>query len=157
MSSLSRCDQPPACQLIRGITAIVPAYNEAGSIADTIVSLKRQTHPIAEIIVVDDCSTDDTGAIAGALAEMLAGRVALLCSEPFALRHGASWAPLADTSLHRGYDPGTTRRQPNVARMPDWLVTLLASAIGATPTAAPVPAASRAADHDAPSRLAARG
>ncbi|ARF53510.1 LysR family transcriptional regulator [Streptomyces gilvosporeus] len=97
------------------------------------------------------------GAIAGALAEMLAGRVALLCSEPFARRHGASWAPLADTSLHRGYDPGTTRRQPNVARMPDWLVALLASAVGATPTAAPVTAASRAADHDAPSRLAARG
>ena len=50
-----------------GITAIVPAYNEALSIADTILSLQRQTHPIAEIIVVDDCSSDETGAIAAAL------------------------------------------------------------------------------------------
>jgi poly-beta-1,6-N-acetyl-D-glucosamine synthase len=45
-----------------GLTVIVPAYNEAESIADTIRSLQAQTVPIAEIIVVDDCSTDETGA-----------------------------------------------------------------------------------------------
>ncbi len=50
-----------------GLTAIVPAYNEAASIAATIQSLQRQTRPIDTIIVVDDCSTDDTAAIARAM------------------------------------------------------------------------------------------
>src|SRR5829696_1436522 len=47
-----------------GLTVLVPAYNEAGSIADTIRSLQAQTVPIDEIVVVDDCSTDDTARIA---------------------------------------------------------------------------------------------
>lgn len=58
---------PRAEALNGGLTAIVPAYNEAASIADTIRSLQRQTVAVAEIIVVDDCSTDDTGAVAKAL------------------------------------------------------------------------------------------
>lgn len=49
-----------------GLTVIVPAFNEAGSIADTIRSLQSQTRPPQEILVVDDCSTDDTAAIAAA-------------------------------------------------------------------------------------------
>src|SRR5829696_8429439 len=56
-----------ASSLVARITAIIPAYNESESIADTIRSLQRQTHPIDEIIVVDDCSTDNTGAVAVAL------------------------------------------------------------------------------------------
>jgi len=54
-------------ELRPGITAIVPAYNEAASIAATITSLKRQTRPLSEIIVVDDCSTDNTSEVARAL------------------------------------------------------------------------------------------
>ena len=46
------------------LTVLVPAYNEAGSIADTIRSLQAQTLRPAEIIVIDDCSTDDTAAVA---------------------------------------------------------------------------------------------
>jgi biofilm PGA synthesis N-glycosyltransferase PgaC len=46
-----------------GITAIVPAYNEAASIADTVRSLLCQTVPVY-VIVVDDCSTDSTALIA---------------------------------------------------------------------------------------------
>src|SRR6266481_4412982 len=49
------------------LTVIVPAYNEAASVADTIRSLQAQTAPPREIIVVDDCSTDGTGAVARAL------------------------------------------------------------------------------------------
>jgi poly-beta-1,6-N-acetyl-D-glucosamine synthase len=52
---------------VPGLTVIVPAYNEAGSIADTVRSLQAQTVGIAEIIVVDDCSTDGTGDAARAL------------------------------------------------------------------------------------------
>src|SRR2546427_2801474 len=48
------------------VTVLVPAYNEAKSIADTILSLRAQTAPPREIIVVDDCSTDGTGDVARA-------------------------------------------------------------------------------------------
>ena len=50
-----------------GITAIIPAYNEAASIASTVRSLLAQRLPLSEIIVIDDFSTDKTGAIAKAL------------------------------------------------------------------------------------------
>lgn len=50
-----------------GITAIVPAYNEAASIAATVRSLQAQSWPVAEIIVIDDFSADHTGDIARAL------------------------------------------------------------------------------------------
>ena len=46
------------------VTAIIPAYNESSTIAETIRSLQNQTLKPAEIIVVDDCSTDDTGELA---------------------------------------------------------------------------------------------
>src|SRR6202162_2017740 len=46
------------------LTVIVPAYNEAESIADTVHSLQAQTTPPTEIIVVDDCSTDATADVA---------------------------------------------------------------------------------------------
>ena len=48
------------------LTIIVPAFNEAKSIADTIRSLKEQTLQAEEIIVVDDFSNDGTGDIARA-------------------------------------------------------------------------------------------
>jgi biofilm PGA synthesis N-glycosyltransferase PgaC len=46
------------------VTAIVPAFNEADSVVETIESLRRQTTPPVEIIVVDDCSEDGTGEVA---------------------------------------------------------------------------------------------
>ena len=46
------------------LTVLIPAYNEAGSIADTIISLRRQTRKPDHVIVVDDCSKDGTGDIA---------------------------------------------------------------------------------------------
>ena len=61
---------PPGPRLAfagRDVTVIVPAYNEAASVADTIRSLQVQTERPAEIIVVDDCSTDGTGDVACAL------------------------------------------------------------------------------------------
>ena len=48
------------------VTVIVPAYNEAESVGETVGSLREQTCPPAEIIVVDDGSSDDTAAVAEA-------------------------------------------------------------------------------------------
>ena len=49
-----------------GLTVLIPAYNEAEMIADTIRSVQQQTMPPDEIIVIDDCSTDNTAAVARA-------------------------------------------------------------------------------------------
>lgn len=46
---------------------IVPAFDEAGTVADTVRSLQEQTVPPEEIIVVDDCSGDGTGEVARGL------------------------------------------------------------------------------------------
>ena len=46
------------------LTVIIPAYNEAESIGDTLLSLLTQTLPAEEVIVVDDFSTDGTGEVA---------------------------------------------------------------------------------------------
>lgn len=46
------------------LTVIIPAYNEAAHIKDTILSLQQQTTTPKEIIVVDDGSTDNTGDVA---------------------------------------------------------------------------------------------
>ncbi|HZR51558.1 MAG TPA: glycosyltransferase family 2 protein [Streptosporangiaceae bacterium] len=46
------------------VTVIVPAFNEESGIRDTLDALARQTQPPAQIIVVDDCSTDRTAEVA---------------------------------------------------------------------------------------------
>lgn len=45
------------------ITAIIPTYNRAALLKETLQSLAAQTRPIDEILVWDDGSTDDTEAV----------------------------------------------------------------------------------------------
>ncbi|WMS42791.1 glycosyltransferase family 2 protein [Acuticoccus sp. MNP-M23] len=45
---------------------VVPAYNAAATLADTLRSLLAQTFQDMEIVVVNDCSTDDTLEVAAA-------------------------------------------------------------------------------------------
>lgn len=49
-----------------GLTVLIPAYNESKFVADTIRSVQAQSRRPAEIVVVDDCSTDGTGDVARA-------------------------------------------------------------------------------------------
>jgi cellulose synthase/poly-beta-1,6-N-acetylglucosamine synthase-like glycosyltransferase len=61
----SRTNRDP--ELIPGLTVIVPAFNEEGSIAETIHSLLAQTRRPESIVVVDDGSSDGTAAVAQSL------------------------------------------------------------------------------------------
>jgi glycosyltransferase involved in cell wall biosynthesis len=46
--------------MLADISVIIPAYNRAGLIGETLQSLLNQTIPAREIILVDDVSTDGT-------------------------------------------------------------------------------------------------
>ena len=46
------------------MSVVIPAYNAAATLDETLRSVRSQTHRALEIIVVDDGSTDDTRAIA---------------------------------------------------------------------------------------------
>lgn len=51
------------------VSVIVPARNEEGKIGRCLESLLKQDYPNFELVVIDDRSTDSTGAIIAAIAE----------------------------------------------------------------------------------------
>jgi GT2 family glycosyltransferase len=53
------------------VSAIIPAYNRAAFLGETIGCLLAQTTPPHEIIVVDDGSTDETAAVVATFGELV--------------------------------------------------------------------------------------
>lgn len=94
-----------ARDLASGLTVIIPAYDEAASVADTVRSVLTQTTPPARVIVVDDCSTDGTGDLARA-----AGAEVLRPAQNTGSKAGAQNLALAqvDTPYCMAIDADTT-------------------------------------------------
>jgi cellulose synthase/poly-beta-1,6-N-acetylglucosamine synthase-like glycosyltransferase len=96
------------------LTVLVPAFNEAESLVDTLLSIMTQTVAPQEILVIDDCSTDDTAAV----AERLGVRVirpesntgSKAGAQTFALRH-------VRTSLVMAIDADTTLAADAIERL----------------------------------------
>lgn len=49
------------------VSAVIPTYNRARFLPAAVASVRAQTHPCAEIVIVDDGSSDDTAAVVAAL------------------------------------------------------------------------------------------
>ena len=45
------------------VSVIMPSYNTAEYISESIASVQKQTYTDWELIIVDDCSTDNTDEI----------------------------------------------------------------------------------------------
>jgi len=51
------------------VSVIIPAFNAADTLAETVASAVNGTHKHLEILIVDDCSTDDTSKVGAKLAQ----------------------------------------------------------------------------------------
>ncbi|MEG3931622.1 MULTISPECIES: glycosyltransferase family 2 protein [unclassified Microcoleus] len=51
------------------VSVIIPAFNAADTLAETVASVLNGTHKNLEILIVDDCSTDATDKVAAKLVE----------------------------------------------------------------------------------------
>lgn len=51
------------------VSVIIPAFNAAHFLPETIASVRHQTRPVHEIIIIDDGSKDDTEQIVGTLGK----------------------------------------------------------------------------------------
>jgi hypothetical protein len=66
VTELERARGAPATS--PAVSVVIPAYNAAATLPETLASLDRQTFTGWEAVVVDDGSTDDTAAVAERLA-----------------------------------------------------------------------------------------
>jgi glycosyltransferase involved in cell wall biosynthesis len=60
------------------VSVVVPTYNLADLLPETLASLEAQSFRDFEVIIVDDASTDDSGAIADAFARKQGGGVTVI-------------------------------------------------------------------------------
>ncbi len=61
--------EPPDLDVMLPVSVLIPCFNEAGHINETIDYIFRQQYPDFEVIAVNDGSDDDTGALLDALAQ----------------------------------------------------------------------------------------
>lgn len=69
------------------VSAVIPCFNGAEWLAEAIESIQRQSVPVGEIIVVDDCSTDQSAEIAKRMGAVVV-RNAVNSGEGYSRNHG---------------------------------------------------------------------
>lgn len=119
------------------LSIVIPACNEAATLEAAISTLLSQDHPDLEVVIVDDRSTDGTGAIADRIAaadprvqavhvdELPDGWLGKVHALHVGARHTTGdWVLFTDADVH--YAPGTLRKAHAlaVARRIDMLVLI---------------------------------
>ena len=111
------------------LSIVIPAKNESGAIGK-VVSTAREHYPDAEVIVVDDGSSDDTGAVAASAG-------AIVISHPESLGNGAavkSGARAASGDVIAFMDGDGQHDAGELSPLLDWLDQGYEMAIGARDT-----------------------
>jgi glycosyltransferase involved in cell wall biosynthesis len=78
------------------VSVAVPNYNYARYMADRLGSVFRQTHPVAEVLVLDDCSTDDSLKVIPEVAARARREVRLVPNEVNSGSVFAQWRKAAE-------------------------------------------------------------
>ncbi|MFD0415522.1 glycosyltransferase [Streptomyces sp. NPDC127108] len=114
------------------VAVVVPARDEAEVLPTSLPSLLAQDYPgHAEVFLVDDGSSDGTGALARSLAERYGGLPLTVTSpgEPPAGWTGKLWAVRHGMTLARAREPEfLLLTDADIAHRPDSLRTLVAAA-----------------------------
>jgi teichuronic acid biosynthesis glycosyltransferase TuaG len=84
------------------VSVVIPAYNAAATIARAIESVLAQTHPVLDVLVCDDGSTDDTRDVVAGLQQP-----------------AVKWVPCG-----RNFGPGKPRNMGAAMAQGDWLCFL---------------------------------
>jgi poly-beta-1,6-N-acetyl-D-glucosamine synthase len=100
------------------LAVVIPAHNEAGSIAATITSLRLQSLPPDEILVVCDNCTDNTAGIATRLGVRVIATAGNRDKKAGALNQALSWVLPALSP-----DDFVLTMDADSALSPDWLAT----------------------------------
>ncbi|MFJ5098825.1 glycosyltransferase [Streptomyces sp. NPDC088557] len=115
------------------VVVVVPARNEAGVLPVSLPSLLAQEYPgVAEVILVDDGSTDGTGALAAGLAARCGGLPLTVVSpgEPEPGWTGKLWALRHGMALARAREPEfLLLTDADIAHEPDSLRLLVSAAV----------------------------
>jgi glycosyltransferase involved in cell wall biosynthesis len=94
------------------ISVVIPAYNRAGLIGDTLRSLFNQTLPGTEIIVVDDGSTDSTAEAAESEFAVFSRQYQLTCGPSRSARlSGKGKLPEFRVIRQKNAGPGAARNR----------------------------------------------
>lgn len=102
------------------VTAVIPQWNRADLLTGVLQQLSHQTHPLAEVIVVDNGSTDDSVAVARA------GGASVI-----ALPSNAGFAAAVNRGVAAARTPWVLILNNDVELKPDWLGVLLSAASAA--------------------------
>lgn len=99
------------------VTAIIPTWNRRSLLEQTLESLRRQSHPLAEIVVVDNASNDGSAAA----AEQAGARVVRL-------DRNAGFAKAVNRGVAESHTEWLAILNNDVVLEPEWLERLLRAA-----------------------------